>query len=109
MKGKYIGEFELAILLACARLADEATAMRIQEEVLVVGNRVTVTGAVYATIDRMCGKKYLQKKQQPPRPVRGGRATYYYTVTKNGRSAIRTALALTDALRENTEFNRPDK
>ena len=52
-RGEYLGEFEQVVLLAVARLEDEAYGMRVREEIEVRAGRRATIGAVYATLERL--------------------------------------------------------
>ena len=69
-----LGEFEHLVLLAVLRLGDDAYGVPIQCELEErAGRRVTV-GALYATLDRLEGKRLLESWFADPTPQRGGRS-----------------------------------
>ena len=59
-RGDYLGEFEQVVLLAVARLEDEAYGMRVREEIEVRAGRRTSIGAVYATLECLVGKGHAR-------------------------------------------------
>src|SRR5215467_11157537 len=83
-----LGEFEYLVLLAVLRLGDEAYGVPIQRELEErAGRRVTV-GALYATLDRLEGKRLLESWFADPTPQRGGRSKRYFRVTAAGEDAL---------------------
>ena len=57
----YLGEFEQIVLLAVARLGDEAYGMRIRAEIEARAGRKATIGAVYATLERLVAKGHVRQ------------------------------------------------
>jgi PadR family transcriptional regulator PadR len=92
----YIGGFEQIVLLAVARLGQQAYGMRVRQEIEKTTDRRVAIGAVYATLDRMEQKGLVKSRDVAGGPERGGRARRYFTVTALGADALnesRTTLA----------------
>ncbi len=89
----YTGEFELLVLLAILRLADDAYGVTIREEVERETSRTLTLGTVYKTLGRLEGKGYLSTRVAPPTGERGGRRKKLYTLTPAGLEAARRSLA----------------
>ena len=87
-KGAFLGEFELLVSLAVARLGDDAYGAAIQREVEQRALRRAALGAVYATLVRLEEKKLLRAFTGAPTGERGGRARRCYTLTPRGRTAV---------------------
>jgi PadR family transcriptional regulator PadR len=88
-----LGEFEQLVLVAVLRLGDAAYGVPIQREIEErAGRRVTV-GALYATLDRLEGKRLLESWFADPTPQRGGRSKRYFRVTAAGEAALVQAKA----------------
>ena len=87
-KGQYLGEFELYIMAALARLGDEAYGMTIRREIEERSGRAVAIGAVYATLARLADKGYVTFRISDPRPVQGGRARKHVLLTVSGRRAL---------------------
>jgi PadR family transcriptional regulator, regulatory protein PadR len=83
----YLGEFEQVVLLAVARLGDDAYGMRIRREIEGRAGRSTSIGAVYATLDRLEAKGYVRARDD----TSGGRARRFFTVTPAGLAALESA------------------
>src|SRR5947208_348468 len=64
-RGDYLGEFEQVVLLAVARLEDEAYGMRVREEIEARAGRRTSIGAVYATLARLVSKGDVRETEMP--------------------------------------------
>ena len=64
-RGEYLGEFEQVVLLAVARLEDEAYGMRVREEIENRAGRRATIGAVYATLEREVSKGLARETDLP--------------------------------------------
>ena len=87
----YLGEFEQLVLLALARLGDDAYGVTIRQTLLERAGRQVSFGAVYSTLRRLEQKGLVRATFGEPEPVRGGRAKKYVTITARGRAALREA------------------
>ena len=85
-RGEYLGEFEQVVLLAVARLGDDAYGMRIRQEIEARTGRAVTIGAVYATLDRLQSKGYVAARDEP-----GGRARRFFAIQRAGVDALETA------------------
>lgn len=93
-RGDYLGEFEQIVLLAVARLGDEAYGMRIRAEIEQRAGRRTSIGAVYATLERLVSKGLARETDMPGGKERSGLARRFYAVTSTGRTALHDAREL---------------
>ena len=94
-KRHYLGEFEHIVLLAVLRLSVEAYGVTVRQEIEARTGREVSIGAVYATLDRLEGKGYVQSHAGDPTPERGGRSKRFFRVTGKGAAAVnRTQRAL---------------
>lgn len=94
-KRDYLGEFEHIVLLAVLRLGKEAYGVTVRQEIEARTGREVSIGAVYATLDRLEGKGYVQSYAGDPTPERGGRSKRFFNVTSKGAAAVnRTQRAL---------------
>ena len=87
----YLGEFEQLILLALARLGEEAYGVTIRDTLLQRTQRKPSFGAIYSTLRRMEEKGLVRSFPGQPEPVRGGRAKKHVVLTPRGRAALREA------------------
>ncbi len=84
MRGDYLGEFEQIVMLAVARLGDDAYGMRIRREIESRAGRSTSLGAVYATLDRLTDKNMVRVRHDQS----AGRARWFFTLTPAGTEAL---------------------
>ena len=92
-RGGYLGEFEQVVLLAVARLDEDAYGMRIRAEIEERAGRRASIGAVYATLERLENKRYLESWLGEPMPERGGRPRRYYRVRPAAARALEESWA----------------
>lgn len=86
-----IGALELTILLAVARLGDDAYGLAVRRDVSARTRRDHSVGAVYTTLERLQDKGFVSSRMGEPIAVRGGRARRQFKVTAAGHRAIRDA------------------
>jgi PadR family transcriptional regulator PadR len=87
----YLGEFEQLVLLALARLGDDAYGVTIRDTLRERAGRDVSFGAIYSTLRRLEAKGLVRSTLGDPEPVRGGRAKKYMTILPPGREALREA------------------
>ena len=87
----YLGEFEQLILLALARLGDDAYGVTIRATLIERTKRKPSFGAIYSTLRRLEGKGLVRSFPGKPEAVRGGRAKKHVVLTPRGRAALREA------------------
>src|SRR3954470_6995951 len=93
-----IGPFEQAVLLALVHLRKDAYGRAVLNEVQRRLNRDVSAGAVYATLERLEGKRLVASKLAPGTEVRAGRPRRYYVPTALGVRALADARSALDAL-----------
>lgn len=95
---EFLGGFELLVLLALIRLADEAYGVPIAEAIEESSGREVAIGSVYITLERLQNKGLVSSTLGEPTAVRGGRAKTYFRITAAGlrevRRSQRTLMAL---------------
>lgn len=96
--GFTMGEFERAVLLAVARLDEQAYGMSIRQELEKRLGRDVSIGAVYTTLDRMEEKGYVSSRVGDPTPIRGGRAKKFFRVEAPGVTALNHSKNTTEAI-----------
>jgi DNA-binding PadR family transcriptional regulator len=89
----FLGELELLVLLAVTRLGDDAYGVPIAEELRTVTGREVSIGSIYAALERLTEKSFVDSRLGEPTAERGGRAKRYFRVTKDGLRALRTTHA----------------
>lgn len=90
-RGEYLGEFEQVVLLAVARLEDEAYGMRVRAEIESRAGRRATIGAVYATLERLVSKGHARETDVPGGAERSGLARRFYAITPAGKAALEGA------------------
>lgn len=90
-----IGEFELLVLLALLRQAEEPYANRIREDLEENADRRVTRGALYRTLDRLANKGLVEWEVEPSStPERGGHPMRRLSVTEEGLEAVRVSHAV---------------
>jgi PadR family transcriptional regulator PadR len=94
----HLSTFELMVMLALARLGDEAYGVPIAGEIREQSGRGVLLGSVYAALDRLGERGLVSSELGEPTPERGGRAKRYFHLTPKGlretRDAQRTLVKL---------------
>jgi DNA-binding PadR family transcriptional regulator len=103
----YLGEFEHLILLALARLGDDAYGVTIRQTLMERTSRRPSFGAIYSTLRRMEAKGLVRSHIGEPESVRGGRGKKYVTLTARGRAALRDTHASVVRMAEGIRDLRP--
>ena len=93
-KKPFLAEFELYVMLALARLGDEAYGAAIRREIEDRTQRPVSIGAIYATLGRLDDKGLLGSWASEPRPVKGGRSRKFYHLTAAGERALQHSTAM---------------
>lgn len=89
----HTGEFELLMLLAVARLGDNAYGVTVRETLEDRTSRTVALGSIYKTLGRLESKGLVEVTVAPPTAERGGRRRKMYTLTKDGLAAAQGALS----------------
>jgi DNA-binding PadR family transcriptional regulator len=84
-----VAEFELRVLLTVRRLAGDAYAVAVHQDLERRTGQRTSLGAVYITLDRLERKGLLGSRLGDPSPARGGRAKRYYSLSRHGLATVR--------------------
>ena len=97
-KGDYLAEFEQVVLLALARIGEDAYGMTIHDEILRTTGRDVAIPSVYITLSRLQDKGYVSSRTGEPTAKRGGRAKKYYRLEPLGVGALERSRHLLDQL-----------
>jgi PadR family transcriptional regulator PadR len=92
MPSPNLGELEQLVLLAIARLADDAYGVTVRREIAARARRDLSFGSVYTTLTRLEAKGLVGSHLGDPTPERGGRRKKHYTVSAAGRRALQRSL-----------------
>ncbi len=83
-----LGEFEQMVLLAIARLGDNAYGVSIRDEIKACTGRSVSRGAIYVTLDRLENRGFIKTWLADPTPERGGKAKRLCRVQAAGKRAL---------------------
>jgi PadR family transcriptional regulator PadR len=104
MPDRFLPEFELYVLLAAARLGDEAYGGGIRREIEARTGRPVSIGALYATLGRLGDKGLLVQEGSEPRPGERGRPRKYCRLTPAGKRALAHSTKMLGRMLEGTPF-----
>jgi len=107
-KGQFLGEFEQLVLLAVARLGEQAYGAAIRQETESRAEREVTVGAIYATLERLESKGYLVRRAGSATPERGGsgggRPKRFFAITRTGILALEASRRMLDRMWEGVEL-----
>jgi PadR family transcriptional regulator, regulatory protein PadR len=89
MKRELLTDFELMILLAVLRAADDAYGVAIARDIEQTTGRTVLLGAVYAALERLEKNGLVASTVGAPTAARGGRAKRFFRVTAGGLRAVK--------------------
>jgi DNA-binding PadR family transcriptional regulator len=92
MVQRFLGELELFVLGAAARLGDDAYGASIRREIVLRTGRDVAIGSIYATLGNMHDKGFVSFELGNPQPVQGGRARRMIRLTATGKRALHDSL-----------------
>ena len=101
-----LGEVEQIVLLVILRLGEGAYAVPIREELRRHGASLT-RGSVYATLDRLERKGYVESWFDDPTPEPGGKARRCFRIQRAGVAARRANQRLLRRLQVGTALEKP--
>lgn len=85
---KHLGALEQLLMLATARLGDEAHGLAIRRELESLAERAVSHGAVYSTMDRLARQGLVVAKIGEESPESGGRRRRFYRLTPDGARVL---------------------
>ncbi len=77
------------VLLALMRLGEDAYGVPICREIEAQTGREAAVGSVYATLERLEEKGFVDSELGEPTAERGGRAKKYFRITNDGLREVR--------------------
>ena len=84
-----LGTNDLMILLALMRLGEDAYGVPIARELEETAGRPVALASVYATLDRLVDRGFVESEIGEPTAERGGRAKKYFRLTGKGIREVR--------------------
>ena len=106
MAGQFLAEFELYLMLAIARLGDDAYGAAIRQEIEQRTGRPISIGALYATLARLEAKGLLALRTARPEPGQRGRARRYCRLTPRGQAATEHSAAMLTRMMRGLQFGQ---
>ena len=100
---QYLGEFELVVLLALARLGEDAYGASIHREILEATGRDVSIPAVYVTLKRMERKGLVASSVGPGDRQSARRPTRNYALLAEGEAAVGRSRSLLERLWDGLE------
>ncbi len=101
---RFLPEFELYVMLAVARLGEEAYGASVRREIEGRADRPVSIGALYATLARLGDKGLLEFEVSEPEPIPGGRSRKYCRVTPAGHDALAHSVAKLGRMMQGVEI-----
>ena len=89
---------EEIVLIAIWRLEDNAYGVTIREKVGAMTGQDWSFGQVYVPLDKLTQKGFVHKVLSEPTAQRGGRSKCMYTLSKDGKVALKEIRMVQDAL-----------
>ena len=86
-----LSNFELMVMLAVIRLESSAYGVPIAEEIESHRGKAVSIGSVYAALERLEAKGFVNSELGESTAERGGRAKRYFRVTAKGLREVRAA------------------
>jgi PadR family transcriptional regulator PadR len=99
-----LGLLEQQVLYASLRLHPNGYGVTIGDEIQRQTTREYSLGSIYAAIERLENKGYLERRKGEASAVRGGRAKEYFTVSAIGRKALEDAGRVLTAMGRGLNF-----
>ena len=93
MSQAVIGQFEQLVLTAILALGERAYGVTIHDSAGRLAAPKTISlGAIYATLDRLEEKGFIESWLSDPTPERGGRSKRHYRLQAAGERALRESV-----------------
>lgn len=88
MTMKLLTRAEEYVLLAIWRLQKDAYSILIQKQIHVISGEKWSLGTIYAPLERLEKRGYIQSYHSEATPERGGRQRRIYELTRDGKKAL---------------------
>lgn len=90
-RDRFVGEFELMVLLAVVRLGEDARARDIRRCIEDRTGRRVSRGSLYVTLERLEDKGFVSWETEQPVPGRRGVPRRVFAVSPEGTEALRVS------------------
>jgi PadR family transcriptional regulator PadR len=102
-----LGGFEQHVMAVTLRLRENAYGAEIWREINSRTQRDFLGASIYASLDRLEERGYLEAHWGEATSVKGGKAKKYYEVTEAGMAALAESKRIHDAVWEGLEIKYP--
>jgi DNA-binding PadR family transcriptional regulator len=109
MSDPVLNDTEQLVLLALLRLGDDAYGVPVRAEIEARSGRSVSLAAVYATLDRLERRGFVEPWLSEPLPERGGRARKHFVITPAGARALRDARAVMERMWKGVQLPRSQR
>ncbi|MFC1563980.1 PadR family transcriptional regulator [candidate division KSB1 bacterium] len=89
---------EEIILAAVWKLGGSAHGVPIREKVIEMSRKDIVYGTLYNSLEYLIQKGYIISEKGDPTPERGGKSKTVYTITAQGKKALKDTRELHDSI-----------
>lgn len=89
---------EEIVLVAIWKLRDNAYGVTIREQVSKDTGHEWSFGAIYKPLKQLTHKHYAEKRKSDSSPDRGGRSKFLYSLTPDGREALKAIRRIMDSV-----------
>jgi PadR family transcriptional regulator, regulatory protein PadR len=100
MSNDDLSALEQQMMLAITKLMPNAYGVAIGDHIRTITDRSYSIGAIYAALERLEERGFLEARQGEPTATRGGRRKLYFDITAKGELALKHSLAVIDKLRK---------
>ncbi|MFG5120857.1 PadR family transcriptional regulator [Methylorubrum sp. POS3] len=94
-----LSALEQRILLALTRLHPNGYGVSVQDEILSRTGKTVSFGSIYAALDKLEERGFVESRQGEPTAERGGRRKVHFTVSAPGHRALNSSMMALDSLR----------
>ena len=88
MRRETLGQLEILLMLAVARLGEDAYGAAIQKALEDTAGRSASIATIYVTLVRLEKKGLVTSRREEPTPVRGGKSKRHFRLTAKGVEAL---------------------
>ena len=103
-RSAYLGEVEQLVLMALMQLGQKAHCADIWREIEDRSKRRILGTTVYAALDRLEEKAFVESEWGEATPVKGGRAKKFFSISEKGLKAVRHSLRSVNKMQEGLEL-----
>lgn len=91
---------EEIILSALLMLEGSSSGAPLRKKVIELSQKEIVYGTLYNLLEILIRKGYVTSQKSDPMPVQGGRSKTIYSITQEGKQAVRDTLAMHEHIKK---------